>query len=155
MWDALDSAITALEPEAGRRAVVLMTDGKSTGNHKSLGEVADRAIHLNIPVSTVAVGLGMFHLRQAEDRLARIQPTLALENLSAATGGLAVELPQPKPGSPLTRVALALRRAYRLSVETGLNDGRFHRVAIRTRDASHQVRTRAGFKAERLEGTSR
>ena len=149
IWDALDAAITALEPEPGRRAVILMTDGKSTGNQKSLSEVADRAIALGIPVSTVIVG-GPMLLSQSSSQIALVRPGLALERLSAATGGLAVEmLRRPVPGQPsqLTTSALALRRAYRITIATRLTDGRFHTVLVGTRDGTLRVRARAAFLA--------
>ena len=152
IWDALDAALTVLEPEPGRRAVILITDGKSTGNHKNLSEVADRAIALGIPISTVSVG-GPMLLSQTSDQIALVRPGLALERLSVTTGGLAVEMrkapPTPGQPSPLTASVIALQQAYRISIATGLTDGRFHTVSIRTRDASYQVRARAAFLAAR------
>jgi hypothetical protein len=149
IWDALDAALSALEPEAGRRAVILISDGKATGNHKDLSEVADRAIALGIPVSTVATGQGPVLLAQASKQNALVRPGLALERLSEATGGLAVAMAGPNPNkpSPLTETVLALRRVYRISVTTGHTDGQFHRVTVRTRDANHRVRARAAFRA--------
>lgn len=156
IWDALDSALSALEPEPGRRAVILISDGKATGNHKDLSEVADRAIALGIPVSTVATGQGPVILAQASNQNALVRPGLAMERLSEATGGMAVAMadrngslvnPNPNKPSPLTATVLALRRVYRISVTTGHTDGQFHRVTVRTRDGNHRVRARAAFRA--------
>ncbi len=149
IWDALDTAIDALEPEPGRRAVILITDGKSTGNRKNLSEVADRAIALGIPISTVSVG-GPMILSQSSEQLALVRPGLALERLSVATGGLPVEMlrpPVPAQPSPLTTSVIALRRAYRISLTTRHTDGRFHSVMVATRDGTLRVRTRAAFLA--------
>ena len=54
LWDAVDAAITALESEPGHRAIVLLTDGLSTGNHHSLSTVIDRAVDANVSVSIIA-----------------------------------------------------------------------------------------------------
>jgi len=150
IWDALDAALTALEPEPGRRAVILFSDGRATGNHKDLGEVADRALALGIPVSTVATGQGAVILPQASNQNALVRPGIAMERLSETTGGLAVAMARDNPNklSPLTALVLAMRSTYRLSVTTSHTDGRFHRVAVRTRDASHRVRARAAFRAD-------
>lgn len=149
IWDALDTALSALESEPGRRAVILITDGKATGNHKELSEVADRAIALGIPVSTVITGSGPMLVEQGPETRAVVRPELPLVRLSTLTGGLAVVMPGPnsnKP-SPLTAAVLALQRTYRISIPSGPADGRFHRVTVRTRDASHRVRARAAFRA--------
>ena len=157
IWDALDAALSALEPEAGRRAVILLSDGHATGNHKDLSEVADRAIALGIPVSTVATGQGTMILAQASNQLALIRPGLALERLSDATGGLAVAMAGSNPNepSPLTTTVIGLRRAYFISFTTSHTDGQFHRVTVRTRDAGHRVRARAAFRAPGGQGGGR
>ena len=159
VWDALDAALSALEPEPGRRAVILLSDGKATANHKDLSDVGERAIALGIPISTVNTGQGPMILAQASKQNALVRPGLAMERLSEATGGLAEMMATPKesvrqsaggvPGkvSPLTAAVMALSRAYRISFTTSHTDGQLHRLTVRTRDASHRVRTRAAFRA--------
>ena len=153
VWDALDAALSALEPEPGRRAVILLSDGKATGNHKDLSEVADRALALGIPVSTLYTGQGPVILAQASKQNALVRPGLAMERLSEATGGLAVVMAAPNPNKPgpLTEILLALRSVYRISVTTSHNDGQFHRVTVRTRDANYRVRARGAFRASGAE----
>lgn len=144
IWDAVDAAITTLEPEQGRRAVILITDGKATGNHKDRSDVEHRAAVLGIPVSTIAVGPGAFPVKQTGDETAVVRPGLALEHLAATTGGLAVVMPHGNAlPSPMTTVALALRQTYKLSVTTELAPDRSYSVKIRSGDSSHRVRTRA------------
>jgi Ca-activated chloride channel homolog len=50
IWDAVDGAVTLLEGEAGRRAIVLVTDGMPTGNRIGLRQVERRAALSGIPV---------------------------------------------------------------------------------------------------------
>ena len=57
IWDAVGSALTALEPEPGRRVIILVTDGISTGNRASLKDVTDRA---------AASRVGVFVVHQAQ-----------------------------------------------------------------------------------------
>ncbi len=141
IWDALDDAISALEPEPGRRAVILITDGKATSNKKDLADVAGRAVTLGIPVSTVAVG-GTFLAFQGSNQIAVISPELALQRLSVATGGLAVVMTNGITlPSPLTTVVLALRQAYRISVSMDPGRGQPAGVTIRMRDVRYQVRS--------------
>ena len=135
IWDALDEAISALEPEPGRRAAILITDGKATANQKDLADVASRAVLLGIPVSTVAVGQGTFLIDQGSNQTAVVSPGLALQRLSRATGGLAVVMPHGNIlPSPLTAVSLALRRAYRISVPMNPGWSRSSGVTVRPRD---------------------
>jgi len=144
IWDAVDAALTTLEPEQGRRALILITDGKATGNYKDRSDVERRSAVLGIPVSTIAVGPGAYPVKQTGDETAVVRPGLALEHLAATTGGLAVVMPDGNAlPSPMTTVALALRQTYKLSVTTELAPDRSYSVRIRSGDSSHRVRTRA------------
>jgi hypothetical protein len=58
LWDAVDAAVDVLEREPGRRAVVLLTDGLSTGNRRSLTTVLDHAVRSQVSVSVVAEWFG-------------------------------------------------------------------------------------------------
>ena len=53
VWDAIDGAVTALEKEPGRRAILVITDGMATGNRFSLADVANRAASANVSVSAI------------------------------------------------------------------------------------------------------
>lgn len=142
IWDALDDAISALEAEPSRRAVILITDGKATANRKDIADVASRAVALGIPISTVRVGLGTFLVNQGTSQAAVVSPGLALARVSDATGGLALVMSHGTAlPSPLTTVARALRRAYRLTVSVGPGVSRTDIVTIRVRDGRYAVRS--------------
>src|SRR5690606_26519906 len=54
IWDAVDMAVSALEAERGRRrAILLVTDGLSTGNRVGLDAVIERAAHADVAVFVV------------------------------------------------------------------------------------------------------
>jgi hypothetical protein len=58
IWDATDAAVARLESEPGRRVVVLISDGLSTGNRLGLDAVIDRAARSGVAVFVVAEASG-------------------------------------------------------------------------------------------------
>jgi hypothetical protein len=59
LWDAVDAAVTVLEREPGPRAVVLITDGLSTGNRHSLSAVIEHARNAKARVSVIGQWFGV------------------------------------------------------------------------------------------------
>lgn len=53
IWDAIDAAVSLLEQQPEPRAIVLVTDGLSTGNRISLRAATDHAIRSRVAVSIV------------------------------------------------------------------------------------------------------
>lgn len=58
IWDATDAAVGRLESEPGRRVIVLITDGLSTGNRLGLDAVADHAARSSVTIFVVAEASG-------------------------------------------------------------------------------------------------
>lgn len=58
IWDATDAAVARLESEPGRRVVVLISDGLSTGNRLGLDAVVDHAARSGVAVFVVAEASG-------------------------------------------------------------------------------------------------
>jgi hypothetical protein len=85
LWDALDEAITLSADPSGRPAIVLFSDGKSSGNVHGLDEVIERARRLHVSVSVVVEGAGTFFLART---VSPLDPADLLERLTQATGGL-------------------------------------------------------------------
>jgi Mg-chelatase subunit ChlD len=56
IWDGIDSAITLVEASNGRLAVVLLSDGKSTGNVRGLQEVTEHARQARVSINAVIEG---------------------------------------------------------------------------------------------------
>lgn len=84
LWDAIDQAITLMEDTAGRRAVVLFSDGKSTGNTRGLDEVIGRARRLQVSINAVVEGPGSIFLARTTSAL---DPADVIERLTQVTGG--------------------------------------------------------------------
>jgi hypothetical protein len=85
LWDAIDASITLVSADpAGRPAVVLFSDGKSTGNTHGLDEVTRRAVQLHVAVSAVVEGPSSALLARS---LLPLDPADLIDRLAQATGG--------------------------------------------------------------------
>ncbi|MEZ5319424.1 MAG: hypothetical protein R2752_18635 [Vicinamibacterales bacterium] len=80
LWDAVDASITALESAPPPRLVVLVTDGRATGNRLGLDEVARHAVSAGVSVHIV-LGLD-------QDGDPAIRPSSEARRLAESTGGL-------------------------------------------------------------------
>jgi VWFA-related protein len=151
IWDALDATIATLEPEAGRRAVIMVTDGRSTGNAKGSVEVMDRAIASGTVVHVLSEARTIV-IRQGETSYARVRSGLMLEELARQTGGLC--LPEnspaagelPKPGPIIAALVKDLREMYTLGVAQVGPSGSVHRIAVRVKRPGLTVRTRTAYR---------
>jgi uncharacterized protein (DUF58 family) len=78
IWDALGAAADALAPATGRRLVIVITDGKSTGNRVGFQDIAARLERDRISVLIIALDLAR---RPGPD------PAVRLRALAERTGG--------------------------------------------------------------------
>jgi Mg-chelatase subunit ChlD len=78
IWDALDEAMALLADAPGKRAIVMYTDGRSTGNTHSLAEVMERATRASISINAVI---------PPPKIVDQLNPADLLERLAQATGG--------------------------------------------------------------------
>jgi Mg-chelatase subunit ChlD len=79
IWDALDAAARLLEPSRRRRAIVLITDGRATGNRVGFNDVLATLQRDRIAVAVIALDKS---LRPIPD------PGARLEQLAKTTGGV-------------------------------------------------------------------
>ncbi len=127
IWDAIDLAVAALANAEGRRAIVLVTDGRATGNRLSPEEAATRAAAEGVAVSVVGEDWEMT-IRQDANTGVRVRPGVALARIASATGGL--YLPDrsnpPAPGPILERLLADLHGRYTLGFTPPVRDGKLH-----------------------------
>jgi len=109
-WDAVDAAVSALESEPGRRAIILVTDGRSTGNVRSLEETILHAIAAEVGVFVVGEAQDEV-IRQSRTIDAHVRPTAFLESMAATTGGAYAAVFGPEPSRPKRIDALSSRPA--------------------------------------------
>jgi hypothetical protein len=88
IWDAVDSAVTALADQPGRRAIILVTDGQASGNRLGLAAVIKRAQAADVAVSVIASGSGFIEPLPLQRSL--LTPYDALIRLAGETGGVRV-----------------------------------------------------------------
>jgi hypothetical protein len=85
IWDALVEAAASLSSEDGRRAILLVTDGRATGNRHGLADVADLLAAANVSVSVIAPRSPT--IVPSESALVRVHPERMPQALAEFTGG--------------------------------------------------------------------
>jgi VWFA-related protein len=143
LYDGLSEAFAALKAVEGRRAVVVMTDGRdennpgtAPGSRHTLAEVLDMAREVDATVLPIGLGTNL-------DRT-------GLERLADISGGIAYF---PTDASELhaqfARTLENLRRRYVLGYTSThiARDGSWRNVEIKSRSANHVIRSRSGYFA--------
>jgi hypothetical protein len=125
LWDAVDDAVAMLAGESGHRAILLITDGKATGNRFGADEVTARAIAAGVVVNAV----NLFFRRTATlhtmvETTGGVWP--ARDESSAAGAPLAF-------GPALAGIVRGLGERYEVRFACGAADGRMHDLRIRVR----------------------
>ncbi len=161
VWDAVYGAATVLEREPGRRAIVLLTDGRATGNVHGLDETIDRALASGAPIHVVS---------EAEDVLipvdasnaALVRPGVFLERMAHETGGsyvsvieelassrgketLSTERISKQVGACLARALQQSQQAYRLGFTPSTLDSGMHRLEVHVKRQGLEVHAPVRF----------
>lgn len=147
LWSALRLGLTQLSHDAGRRALVVLSDGVDTSRspaHASMAggnqsEVMNLARQDDWMVYAVTVhgGLGTGISR-------------ALTDVVEETGGRAVHVGRAADlGGAYAGVMDELRHQYLLGMSAEQPDGTIHRLEVRSRTAGLTVRARKGYRAQR------
>ena len=139
IWNALDTAMTALASESGRRVVLTITDGRNMCSFPRClkpDAVERRAVREGFMLYAIGMdgtGLDGEIMTMAEE-----------------TGGGHFALPE---GADLTatfaRVADELRRQYLIGFSPAVLDGRLHRIDVRVGRQGMKVRARRNYLAGR------
>ena len=150
IWDAVDGTLRALENEPGVRGLILVTDGKATGNSVSSISLVQHAVAAGVVVQVLSEARPTV-IRQSGTSFARVRSGLLLQELAKQTGGLYVPDDPPAsgvlpPAGPLiTRFVNDLRAMYTLAVAAEGPGGSAHRVSIVVKRPGLSVRTRRAF----------
>jgi VWFA-related protein len=147
LWDALSSVIELMAPEPGQRAILLLSDGRATGNEASLRDVIDQAASVGISVNVSIHGEPpqVGSVRRFPD------PTEGLRTLADETGGVYfwTNLSSPETYSMdrtkgFQRILDRLHRSYTLTFTPTQHDGRTHTLDVRVK------RTKVAVKVRRM-----
>lgn len=167
IWDAVDSAITSLAGEPGRRVILLLTDGRSTGNHSSFSDVVGRAMAEGIMVNIVGKDTQEVVFQERGGMVVRGDAEVALKALTDLTGGLfrsdnrvrvvsarspdGSVLPDRSPdsnfGRLLSRVMTELHQLYTIGFIPVTRDGKTHTLDVQALPPDLTVRARRAFIA--------
>ena len=101
IWDALVAAAGTLEGAAAPRGVIVLTDGRSTGNRIGFADAVDQLKRARIPVFVVSL--------DKSDRPIP-DPGARLEQLAAATGGTCLFVDRPALPAAIKRSVSSLRQ---------------------------------------------
>ncbi len=147
LWHGLYQTVVKLKPAAGRKAMVVLSDGIDTGGDRTDANVIEAA---------QAAGVVVYSVKYSNPKnLGSIKKVLSetftkgLEHVDRETGGLTFPSPGEKIAEPLSRIASDLRNMYVLAFTPppAARDGRFHKLEVKTTRANTVVRTRAGYWA--------
>jgi hypothetical protein len=122
LWDALTDALPLAADPDGRSAIVLFSDGKSTGNMRGLDELLERARASRVVISAVVEGPGTLLLARAAGSGAAprasvaeaLDPADAIDRLTRATGGrrLLDRPSDPRQRNPGPMVSLLMQQLH-------------------------------------------
>jgi len=144
LWDAVDQSIERLEPEDGRKVVVVFTDGDDTASKLGVGKVMDRAREKDVMVYAVGLQTEYFNGQQR----VRSAPDRSLKKLAEDTGGGYFELKKTADlGETFTRVAQELHSQYVLGFSPETMDGKIHKLDVRVKRAGMTARARKSYVA--------
>jgi VWFA-related protein len=140
VWDAVWTAAEAVSAEPGRRAIVLVSDGRATGNLHSRIEAGQRAVRADAAVSVIGEGLPLA-LPQLGETAVLVRPNVALEELAADTGGVYFADAVDQTARLFARIAAEMQASYLVRF-SGPGDGRYHTLQIRVTADRTEVRAR-------------
>jgi Ca-activated chloride channel family protein len=147
LWHCLYYTAKQLKPIAGRKAIIVLSDGLDTGSDVRLSDVIGMAQSAGTVVYSIKYASPMRFLSitgaiaQAVSR--------GLERLSRETGGLVFANPGHKTSEVFAKIEADLRNLYVLGFTppADVRDGKFHKLEVTTTRADLHVRARAGYWA--------
>jgi hypothetical protein len=87
IWDAIDAASALLDPEHGVRAIVVITDGKASGNRIGFDEMTARVLGTGVHVEVIAEAPEVVVAQQGSTTAAAVRPSASIHRLADLTGG--------------------------------------------------------------------
>jgi Ca-activated chloride channel family protein len=145
LWDAVATSLDELKGKAGRRVVLVFTDGDDTESRTRLGTVIDRGRSEEVMI--YAIGLESHYFDG--QRMVRSKPDSGLRKISDETGGGYFELKKTSDLAPtFTRVAQELHSQYVLGFTPMQLDGRVHKLTVRMKQPGMTARGRRSYVAD-------
>jgi VWFA-related protein len=140
LYDALSKSIDIVSGGAGRRALVLFTDGEDRSSQTSIATVREKLESTDATLFVVGLGRGA-----TVDRLKR-----GMEELVEVNGGVALFAEHAKDlRAPFGKVLAELANQYLIGYESTnpARDGSWRTIKVESTDKRHRIRTRQGYRA--------
>jgi Ca-activated chloride channel family protein len=151
LWDAVATSLDELKGKAGRRVVLVFTDGDDTASRTRLGTVIDRGRAEEVMI--YAIGLSSHYFDG--QRMVNSKPDSGLKKIADETGGGFFELKNTSDLAPtFTRVAQELHSQYVLGFTPMQLDGRVHKLTVRMKQPGMSARARRSYLAARADEVS-
>src|ERR1700730_1816922 len=148
LWDAVGMSLDELKGNAGRRVVLVFTDGDDTASRTRLGTVVDRGGFEEVMIYGVALPSHYFD----GQRMVNSKPDSGLKKIADETGGGYFELKKTSDLAPtFTRVAQELHSQYVLGFTPTQLDGRVHKLTVRMKQPGMTARARRSYLAAHLD----
>jgi VWFA-related protein len=147
LWHALYYTAKELKPVAGRKAIVVLSDGLDTGSDIRLSDLIEM---------TQSAGVVVYSIKYASPaRFFSVSGAIAqavshgLDRLARETGGLTFPNPGHRAAEVFSKIESDLRNMYVLGFipPTEALDGKFHTLQVTTVRQDLVVRSRAGYWA--------
>lgn len=94
LWDELYRVVSTIADDEGRRAVIIVTDGRSTGNLRGLDELITHARDSSVSISAMDYAVAEWFLPDRAERTRfGSNPADVMRDIANATGGRYVVIP--------------------------------------------------------------
>jgi Ca-activated chloride channel family protein len=145
LYDAVNQSMAQLKSIAGRKVVLVFTDGADTDSKVGSGEVTERARLEETMIYSIGLETVIFNGQQR----VRSSPDRGLKKLSEETGGGFFLLKKTDElGPTFTRVAQELHSQYVLGFTPQVLDGKVHKLELKIKQKpSMTARARKSYVA--------
>jgi VWFA-related protein len=135
MYDAVVSGVDILKTQAGRKLIILITDGNDSSSKYDLNAAIDEAVRWSIPIYPIGFGNQIDHDK--------------LDRLAQLSGGVAIYRPDATTVTDGFNTVLdVLRAQYRISFTSALAaDGKQHEIRVSIKAGGVTAETTSTFTA--------
>ena len=114
LWDNLDAVVRAIAQDPGRRAILILTDGRSTGNHISVHTLIADANAFGVSIWPIECGPSEWYVPDRDQRTTH--PSHLLSQIATATGGRFASEPDRSDMSSMEAAFLSAYTAFQRDI---------------------------------------
>jgi len=114
LWDNLDAVVRAIAQDPGRRAILVLTDGRSTGNHISVHTLIADANAFGVSIRPIECGPSEWYVPDRDQRTTH--PSHLLSQIATATGGRFASEPDRSDMSSMEAAFLSAYTAFQRDI---------------------------------------